>query len=664
MRLGVRGKQSVIVGIMLLLLVGIGGVAVWCMTRLTEEIRSLDQNNVQGAIQLANAQDGMWQLRYGIAQFMVLGPAEREKIVSEQDKWYAQIDENLGVYAAGERTVEERQVLSVWQEAYGKYRQARPRWLELYGSGKTKEAGEWRAQTIFPYGSACVKALGQIIELQRQVASQRQRQAIEQAQTTRLVLVGLVALALVLGAIVSTVMSNRLIARLQRMSKVLRGVSGGELTEHLDVDTQDEIGEMAVAINETIARLRQAKLESERWQRDEGARAEQERQRAEQERQQAQRQREAERQQTEHEKRQADELKAKVDVLLQTVNAAAEGDLTQEVTVSGEDAIAHVGQGLARLLETLRSSIAAIAGNAQALTGASEGLSAVSTQMSANAEETAAKAGVVSAASDEVSKNVQTVATGTEQMSASIREIAKNAAEAARVAQSAVQVTSAANATVGKLGESSAEIGKVIKVITSIAEQTNLLALNATIEAARAGEAGKGFAVVANEVKELAKETAKATEEIGQKIEAIQIDTREAVEAIKQIGEVIDKVNDISSTIAGAVEEQTATTNEMGRNVAEAAKGSAEIAQNITTVAQAAGSTTQGAAQTRQAAEELAQMAAELQELVGRFRLQSSEGRGLPSKGQGARGERGQVRAAAPLRRSGGNGAARRSAVV
>jgi methyl-accepting chemotaxis protein len=264
----------------------------------------------------------------------------------------------------------------------------------------------------------------------------------------------------------------------------------------------------------------------------------------------------------------------------------------------------------------LKKTMEAVGQNATALSSASEELAANSQQMVSNAEETATQAGVVSAAAEQVSKNVQTVATGTEEMSASIKEIAKNAQDAAKVASTAVKAASVANTTITKLGESSAEIGKVIKVITSIAQQTNLLALNATIEAARAGEAGKGFAVVANEVKELAKETARATEDISQKIEAIQGDTKSAVAAITEIGMVINKINDYQNTIASAVEEQTATTNEITRNVAEAAKGSTEIAQNITGVATAAKSTTSGANDTQKASVELSRMAAELQAIV------------------------------------------------
>jgi len=263
--------------------------------------------------------------------------------------------------------------------------------------------------------------------------------------------------------------------------------------------------------------------------------------------------------------------------------------------------------------------LAIVSKSAQSLAGAAEQLTATAQTMSATAEETSTQANVVSAASEQVSRNVSTVATGTEEMSASIREIASNAAEASKVALHAVRVTETTNATVAKLGVSSAEIGKVIKVITGIAQQTNLLALNATIEAARAGEAGKGFAVVANEVKELAKETARATEDISQKIEAIQADTTGAVTAIREISAIIDKIAEIQTTIASAVEEQTATTNEMGRNVNEAAMGASEIAENITGVAQAAIATSQGAADSLHASSELARMATELQAIVSRF---------------------------------------------
>jgi hypothetical protein len=268
------------------------------------------------------------------------------------------------------------------------------------------------------------------------------------------------------------------------------------------------------------------------------------------------------------------------------------------------------------LTENLRHVIEKVAANAQTLGSASEELAANSEQMVGNAEETAAQAGVVSSAAEEVSRNVRTAATGTEAMSASIREIAKNAQDAAKVAATAVKTAETANATISKLGDSSAEIGKVVKVITSITRQTNLLALNATIEAARAGEAGKGFAVVANEVKELAKETARATEDISLKIEAIQTATQSAVAAIAEIGGVIDKINDYQNTIATAVEEQTATTNEISRNVTEAARGSAEIAQNIIGVATTAKCTTSGASDTQKASAELSRMAAELQGLV------------------------------------------------
>ena len=261
-----------------------------------------------------------------------------------------------------------------------------------------------------------------------------------------------------------------------------------------------------------------------------------------------------------------------------------------------------------------------IADNTNSLAGASEELTSVSQQMSSNAEQTTAQANVVSSAAEQVSQNAQTVSSGVESITASIREISESANEAARVATESVRVASAANDRITKLGQSSSEIGEVIKVITSIAEQTNMLALNATIEAARAGEAGKGFAVVANEVKELAHETGRATEDIRQKIDAIQDDTGHAVDAIGKISTIINKISDFQNTIASAVEQQTSTTCEISRNVSEAAIGSTEIAQNITQVVSAAESTAEGAGNMQMSAHELARMAADQRSLVEQYR--------------------------------------------
>jgi methyl-accepting chemotaxis protein len=302
------------------------------------------------------------------------------------------------------------------------------------------------------------------------------------------------------------------------------------------------------------------------------------------------------------------------------VTGMADGDLRNSTGIDSRDEVGQVAAALEASMENMRTVLGAIGDSSTTLASATEQLSASAQDMARLADESSVQSGVVATAAGQVSTNVQTVSAGSEQMGSSIREIAQNASEVSRVAAQAVTVADATTATVAKLGESSLEIAGVVKVITSIAEQTNLLALNATIEAARAGEAGKGFAVVANEVKELAQETAKATQDITDRVQAIQTDTEGAVRAIGEISSIIGLINDSQGTIAAAVEEQTATTTEMNRNVAEAAHSAHQIAENIDAVAVATASTTSAMNDAQAAIDEVARMATSLHSSVARFR--------------------------------------------
>jgi methyl-accepting chemotaxis protein len=303
------------------------------------------------------------------------------------------------------------------------------------------------------------------------------------------------------------------------------------------------------------------------------------------------------------------------------LRSVAEGDLTRRVRVTGRDEIAGMSRSLNTALDAVGGVMTGVARSVERLASASTRVVSLSADIEGGAEESSVQAGVVSSAADEVSRNVGTVAAGAEQMGSSIREISHNAHEAATVAARAVTAVETTAGTLARLGQSSERIGDVVRSITAIAGQTNLLALNATIEAARAGESGKGFAVVAGEVKELSQETARATEDISRRVEAIQADTTGAISAIQEVAEVIARINDYQTTIASAVEQQTATTHEMNRSVTEAASGSSQIAANIGSVAELARATTESVTESRRAAGELAGVSDDLQSLVAGFRF-------------------------------------------
>ncbi|BBH67539.1 chemotaxis protein [Actinoplanes sp. OR16] len=300
--------------------------------------------------------------------------------------------------------------------------------------------------------------------------------------------------------------------------------------------------------------------------------------------------------------------------------ADGDGDLTQRVTIARDDEAGQLAAAFNRFVEKVAVTIRGIAGSTGMLAGAAQELTAVSNRLESGANEASRQAVEASDASEQVNAGVQAIAAGAEQMSASIAEISTNATQAAQVASQAVSIAERTNSQVAELGVASTEIGEVVQLITSIAEQTNLLALNATIEAARAGELGKGFAVVAGEVKELAQQTASATEQITARITAIQSSSGSAATAIGEIAEVIAQIGDYTTTIASAVEEQTATTSEMSRTVTDAASSSGEVARTINGVASVASSTADGARTTQEAAANLNRLADELTGLVNAFR--------------------------------------------
>jgi methyl-accepting chemotaxis protein len=303
------------------------------------------------------------------------------------------------------------------------------------------------------------------------------------------------------------------------------------------------------------------------------------------------------------------------------LDQVAAGDLSGDPAVEQRDEVGQMASALRRASQTLRQTVTDLTAHSQKLAEESEGLARTSRNSSTSADEGARQAADVADSAAIMSSNIHTVAAGAEEMGASIREISESATQAAQVASRAVDVTANTSTVMAQLGESSSEIDSVVKTITAIAEQTNLLALNATIEAARAGELGKGFAVVASEVKELSQETARATEDIGQRVAAIQADTAGAVAAIAEISEIIARINDFQTTIASAVEEQTVTTNEMSRNVTEAADAGARVADTITAVASSVQQTTAGVAETGRAATDLAGMSGDLRRIVDRFKL-------------------------------------------
>jgi len=416
--------------------------------------------------------------------------------------------------------------------------------------------------------------------------------------------------------------SKDLLARLLHTISALRSLADGDYAVSVNTTGKDELADLA----RTVEVFRTNAMEAQRLQTEqtEVSRKQQEQEQllAEQERKthvEDTRRHEAEQAESARTQELAEALQQRVDSLLVAVSAAAQGDLGHPLDTQGDDLAGQMARALDTLFTELRASMKGIADNATQLTRASDGLTSLSVDMNEVALTNTASAQEASVLTNDVGSSVDSVAGAAEQMSSSIKEIARNTTEAETVAAQAVELAKSTDATVRKLADSSAGIGNVIKVITSIAEQTNLLALNATIEAARAGDAGKGFAVVANEVKELAKETARATEQIESRISDIQTDTDLAVNAIESIGNIINKISNIQSSITIAIDEQSSVTQEISRSILQTANGSEAISTLIDGVAEKARTNQQASDDVNRAAVELSDMAVQLQQLVARF---------------------------------------------
>jgi methyl-accepting chemotaxis protein len=559
--LKIARKLTLSFGFLTAMMIGLGVFALVQTARIDTQMESMTTVAQPSVRDLGMVRDGLTGMRRSeLGQLLAETSEERTAQAALYDKSIALLNDNMKDYDKLIDGPEERKLADTIKSDIAAYEATRRKAVDLVAKKDEKGAkaimlGESKAAL-----DQAIKDVGLDTDMNDKQAEESSKAGTDAYNSARFTLLGGLFIATCIAIFLTIAISRMIASPLQTMQEAAAKLALGDMDHTITFSSQDEVGSLAESFREVIK-------------------------------------------------------------YNQTLAAACEalgrGDLTVSVEPKSDKDL--LAKNFTHAVTSIRETVSQMAQSSFSIASASEELSATASQMSSNAEETAAQADAVSTAAEQISSNVQTVVSGSEEMTASIREISGNAHSAAKVAGDGVKIASEANEKVGKLSESSKEIGQVVKVITSIAEQTHLLALNATIEAARAGEAGKGFAVVANEVKELAKETAKATEDISRKIEAIQLDTKGAIEGISEISKIIAQINDIQATIATAVEEQTATTNEIARNISDVAKGNEEITRNVTGVAQAAKSTTEGAEYTNKAAGELAGLAATLQNLVSQF---------------------------------------------
>lgn len=480
---------------------------------------------------------------------------------------------------------------------------------------------------LFADQSRFVDQLVDQVRQSREAVDDSGAELLHLIEDKRLQLVLLSIASILLTIIIYWLVVHRsLLGRLLRTIQALRAIADGNLDATTAVSGTDELGELA----RTVEVFRKNAQEANRLHTEQLEAAAQ-KQRESDERERLFKERETLEERAEQHaleqsvsaerERQAKQLQLRVDRLLETINAISKGNLERVIDVQGDDVAGQMGHALERLINELRHTMLEMSSNASSLTNAADGLSSLSDTMQSAVQANVADTCRAAELTIEVDDGVSRVASATEQMSQSIKAISRSTVDAEKVAQEAVELSRNTDCTMKKLAESSSGIGSVVKVITSIAEQTNLLALNATIEAARAGEAGKGFAVVANEVKDLAKETAQATQQIESRIVEIQDDTETAVDAINSISQIINSISEIQASITIAVKEQSVSTQEITRSIAQTSSNTNAISGIIENVATKAKSNLDSVEKVNQASAELSAIAVVLEGLVARFRV-------------------------------------------
>jgi methyl-accepting chemotaxis protein len=639
--------------VMIALVVGVAAFSIAKLSSVRDASRAVEERWAPAVTGLTTMRAHLSDVRrYAYAHALTSTAERKQRFESRMSAELAGMESGIAAYSALALSDEERAGFGEFEETWRTYLPLHEEIVRLSRADQRERA----AQALLGSTELVTGAEATLMRLQS-TAEAGEHEAL---QTTEIVYGSAIwwLLALAAGAVATGLTMALLTARsigrpVRRLAEVAEGLSRGDLDQRIDFEGRDELGSLASSFGETIGYIRGIAEAAERLARGDLSVKITPRSPADvlsrnfiqatdtlQYMAGEQRTLIAAARSGDFERRcdasrlegiyaellggsnsMLDELLAPIQEANQVLEKVAAGDLTASVAGDYRGGHARIKENLNRTVDQLRGAMTRIRTTSSTLAASSTQIRSSSHSMAGAAEETTRQVQAVSAASQQAGANVQTVAVAAEEMSSSIREISRQLQEALAVSRTATQQAEATVRRIDELGANSEEIGEVVKVITSIAQQTNLLALNATIEAARAGEAGKGFAVVANEVKQLASQTGRATEEIARKIQQVQGSTNGAVEGVRQIAEVIVRLNDISTTVASAMEEQSAATAEIARNVAEAARGTDEVSRSIASVSSAATETSTGASQSLSASEQLGGVAEELEHLVAGFRV-------------------------------------------